>query len=120
LLFISVILYTTAHKSWIRLCYEINKMEIIEKFCVNKAETTFSCEGKCHLKTQLNRAEKSKGEQDMQITEESRFLLFTQTKTDLPGETESSHSTGLSNYSNLYYYLYPSSIFHPPKRSTFS
>ena len=51
-----VVLYGTTHKTWIRISYEINKLEIIDKFCINKEVTTYSCDGKCHLKTKKKKS----------------------------------------------------------------
>jgi hypothetical protein len=38
--------------------YELNKVSITQKFCENKAKPTMHCNGKCHLKKQLDKEEK--------------------------------------------------------------
>lgn len=35
--------------------YTLNKQEIIEKFCENKDKPELQCEGKCHLKKQIEK-----------------------------------------------------------------
>lgn len=37
--------------------YLFNKAEIIEKFCINKDKPILKCDGKCHLKDQLELSE---------------------------------------------------------------
>lgn len=73
LMLIGTIFFSSAHKSWILLSYNINKLEIIEKFCVNKEETTFKCDGQRHLKTELNKANKE-DEGPLAITSETNSI----------------------------------------------
>ena len=109
-----VMLYTTAHKSWIRLSYEINKLEIIEKFCINKEETTFQCEGKCHLKVQLEKAENPKSE-STPISEENRITLFNCGFLPVEIQPLISNSKLFKIYQNKYQYLETHQLFRPPK-----
>ena len=37
--------------------YQLNKARITEQFCVNKARPQLHCNGKCHLASQLRKAE---------------------------------------------------------------
>ena len=109
-----VMIYTSAHKSWIRLSYEINKLEIIEKFCINKEETSFQCDGKCHLKTQLEEADSSNPKKN-QLTEESRITLFNCVFTLLKAPQSLSEQKHRAVYNDLYLFLTEHTIFHPPR-----
>lgn len=77
LLIAAVLIFGSTSKSWIYFSYEINKLEIIEKFCVNKEVKEYTCEGKCHLMAQLDEAEDDspyKGE--AKISNEETTVLF--------------------------------------------
>jgi len=115
LLFIAVISYTTAHKSFVRLSYEINKLEIIEKFCINKEETTFKCDGKCHLKSQFEKTQNHDPSGDTKIVEENTLILFSiHFKTLLLNYTNKAETYPFL-YSTIYSFLYTNTIFPPPK-----
>lgn len=110
-----LLVFTLSFKSMIRLSYEINKLEIIEKFCINKEEKSFQCDGKCHLATQLNQADSSEDQKPIELRSEINLLLFG------PAENESFVSNTDSKlefaeaYSNLYAFLFSTTIEHPPK-----
>ncbi len=61
ILFIIVLAFNSFISTFILGNYIVNKSEIIELFCINKEETKFQCDGKCHLKSQIKKAE---GEDD--------------------------------------------------------
>jgi hypothetical protein len=107
------ILYSSAHKTWIQLSYEINKLEIIEKFCVNKDETSFRCDGKCYLKKQLKEAE-PKAKNEASTTEENRITFFSLELSPLLLTAPTEKKETISFYQNLYSFLKEESIFHPP------
>ena len=116
LLMTAVILYSSAYKSWIRFSYEINRAEIIEKFCINKEATTFECNGKCYLKTQLEKADTPKPVQK-QLTEESRIVLFNCSFSSITIQSIPSKDIFLKTYSILYHFCRKDKIFHPPELS---
>lgn len=116
LLLIGVISYGSAYKSWIRLSYEINKLEIIEKFCINKEETTFRCDGKCHLSAELDKAdEQSPTGEASTVNEERSLMLFHTYLSKLTLKPANRSATLNSNYINNYHYASAISIFRPPK-----
>jgi len=45
-------------KSIIVVHYQVNKTAITKKYCENKAKPKMHCDGKCHLKKQLQKEEK--------------------------------------------------------------
>lgn len=117
-LLIIVVLFSGTYKSWIRISYEINKLEIIEKFCVNKEETTFKCEGKCHLKTTLDKVdEESKSSNKAENIPQVQLLLFNITFEKVKFNSSTNRVELLSYYDNSYSFLSQSELFHPPPKS---
>lgn len=45
--------YIQLYNGMVWLTYEINKSEIIEKFCENKSKPELQCEGSCHMKKMM-------------------------------------------------------------------
>lgn len=78
---IGTIFFGSASKFCLLISYEINKLEIIEKFCINKEETRFKCDGKCYLKSELDKAEPEQEDTPYQSSsnQEERLLLYSQT-----------------------------------------
>lgn len=71
---VACIFFSSATKSIIRISYEINKLEIIQKFCINKEVTEFKCDGKCYLKSQLEKADTEK--EDIPAVKDHKIQLF--------------------------------------------
>ena len=111
--------------------FTINKEAIIKEFCVNKANTKLKCDGKCHLKKQLNPEQNLSKNEQQKENDNSLLVLIKEIKNlqllyILPYE-ESVQTTFLSNYIievpkalvNPNYKadkgrLHLKSIFHPP------
>lgn len=111
---VGIISYGSAYKSWLRVSYEINKLEIIEKFCINKEETTFKCDGKCHLKTELEKVDSEKEQPLHQSTTEEKLTLFAFSfrKTSIQNIEE--QIMQFRPYQTNYTSQYHSSLFRPP------
>ena len=114
---ISSLFFSTSYKSIIRLSYEINKLEIIEKFCINKEETTFKCDGKCHLKTQLQEVEKvpSQNQDQEEVRTDYQVQLFCPIKEKLDKKKAQTKPHYFAAYSNLYHFLFVDKVVPPPK-----
>ena len=112
---IAVFCYSFSYKSFIRLSYEINKLEIIEKLCINKEEKSFQCDGKCHLKTQLEKSEEKIPFKDGKIVEEHSHPLYFSSASFLSLEPQVDQKQQLFFYQSLYSYKECPAIFHPPK-----
>lgn len=115
LFLIGFLLFSGSYKSWIRLSYEINKLEIIEKFCINKEETSFECDGKCHLKTTLDKVDKnSEGANKAENIPHIQLLLFQVNFSSLKLHQHTASRIIYSTFLNHYQYLFSSHLFHPP------
>lgn len=53
ILLVFVLLFQLSSKTIILLHYELNKWEITRNYCVNRSNAALHCNGKCHLKKQL-------------------------------------------------------------------
>ncbi len=115
ILCIAVISYTAAHISFIKLSHEINKLEIIENFCINKEETTFKCDGECHLKTQFENVADSNPIGNSQLIEENRLTLFSVIFKIIEFNQNPLKKQYLSDYLNGYSFIHSKRIFQPPK-----
>ncbi|MCG3167054.1 MAG: hypothetical protein POELPBGB_02837 [Bacteroidia bacterium] len=101
-------------RSFIYLNYEVNKDYISNVLCENKEKKELHCEGKCHLKKELQKEDKkentptgsSKEKFEVNLFSEGTFVFF------IPIETVRnypiSHVTLLPQNSSI-------SVFHPPK-----
>lgn len=82
---------------------------------MNKEETTFKCEGKCHLRTQLSKSENESNPQKSTTVEESKLLLFQLSFEELKCDTPVESSIAFLTYDENLQERSPNSIFHPPK-----
>lgn len=63
-------------RSFIYLNYEMNKTYISNVLCVNKERKQVHCEGKCHLKKELQKEEKSEQTPTGSSKEKFEITLF--------------------------------------------
>jgi hypothetical protein len=54
--------------------YQINKQEIIAKFCVNKNRPMMHCDGQCYLGKQLKKAEENEKRQNQSLREKDEVI----------------------------------------------
>lgn len=83
--------------------------------CTNKDKPEMKCNGKCHLKKQIQEHEKEESSKDKQITEKE-YQLFIQSINILKNKPTVPHSEKRLAYSEpLHPTQYLFDIFHPPK-----
>ena len=98
--------------------YIVNYDYIVSELCENKSKPELHCNGKCHLEKELakaaesdstNSSEKKTSFQQTEIVfcQELEFMDFRQIY--FPNSTLVSN-----NYSNFYFHLNNSYVFHPP------
>lgn len=117
ILLASVILFQSASKIIVVINFELNKGLIIAKFCENKAKPKMRCNGKCHLKKQLQKEDKKEKQQNT-VKEKSEIQFFNEYVLGLGeqyliAKKAQRFSTFLSHYSS-----YLLSVFHPPPSIT--
>lgn len=98
--------------------YVVNYDYIAKVLCENKDKPEMKCNGKCHLMKELAKAseEEKPNSNDKKNTHlESEVLFFEAIKPlEIAQIYFSDKNTINSNYANLYSFLEPHSVFHPP------
>ena len=102
--------------SLIILNYEVNTSYIIENFCQNIDKPELECNGKCHLKKQIEADSEQKSDTPASPTE---TLLLVLAINDIPSLdltfSGSDQNSGNSLYLEGEYSNPLQSIFHPPQ-----
>jgi hypothetical protein len=63
--------------------YQMNKQEIIAKFCVNKNRPMMHCDGQCYLGKQLKKAEENEKRQNQSLREKDEVITLYSQRTQL-------------------------------------
>lgn len=98
--------------------YIVNYEYISKVLCVNKDKPKMHCNGKCHLMKELAKAaenEKPISSDKKNAVQESEVLFFEEIKSfHIAFVYFNEKQKTNNNYSNLYFYLNSTSVFHPP------
>jgi hypothetical protein len=109
----AVFLFQPLSKLLILINYEVNKTSITQSFCVNKRNPKMHCNGKCHLKKQLEKEDQKQNSSPTSLKEKSE-IQFHVIPNSHTLQTESSdimhHFTYLFSFSDSPLL----SVFHPP------
>lgn len=105
-------------KIWIVVSFKINQDSIAKTLCVKKEVKNNTCQGKCHLKKQLDKADEEEQKQSPTIKKERLEVLYCYYKN--PFNFLKYSVTYLSklnaSYENEFYSSsFAADIFHPPK-----
>ena len=97
--------------------YEINKKYIAEVLCENKDKPEMHCNGKCHLKKQLKKANDVPENEPLSVPVVSNIkelvtLLYERKPFCLK---QKNIAKTIVSYIVNYQFLFEQSIFHPPK-----
>ena len=96
--------------------YELNKRSITEQYCVNKNKPQMHCNGKCHLKKQLDNTNSRQDPQTSSSqTEWAVFVL--PSSTELPTHIFSRNTTCVPYPPANYHLLLTDLLFRPPQTS---
>ncbi len=101
------------------LDYVINYDYIVKELCENKAKPELKCNGKCHLMKEMAKAAEAEKPLNSNKKDNSKHeieVLFYQNISSLVTEQIYFQNTTSSSdyYSNLYFHMDGSSVFHPP------
>jgi hypothetical protein len=114
ILLASAFLLQSAGKLLVLANYEINKEYIAKTLCVNKAKPKMHCNGKCHLKKQLEKQEKKENTPANNLKTKIDIQLFSESRSFI--ESKKTFEI-VQHHSHYLFPLYDSplaSIFHPP------
>ena len=105
-------------KIWIVVSFKINQDSIAKTLCVKKEVKNNTCQGKCHLKKQLEKADEEEQKQAPTNTKEKVEVLYCQNQTpfDFLKVTVFYENQTLNNYDfDFYSTSFITDIFRPPK-----
>lgn len=93
--------------------YAFNKEFIAKNLCENKAKPSMNCNGKCHLKKQLQKAEKNEaqGKSDSKEKWEDSFFSMGKKIAFCGSSATENFALGENKYSHKSLL----SVFHPPR-----
>lgn len=113
----SVFLLQTFSTTIVLADYQLNKDYIAKVLCINKSKPKMHCNGKCHLKKELSKAEKKEKSPVNPTNEKSKFQLFSEKliSVDLFSTIAFVINTSLSDYCFPLSDKHLDSIFHPPQ-----
>lgn len=96
--------------------YLLNKKEITELFCINKSKPKMHCNGKCHLKKQLQKQEEKEQSPLSSIKEVKEIQLFYASEKALEMLREESLVQSPLNFKYTFHISseHLQAIFHPP------
>ena len=105
-------------KIWIVVSFKINQESIAKTLCVKKEVKNNTCQGKCHLKKQLDKADEDEQKQTPTNAKEKVEVLYchNQIPFDFLKQTVFYEIRSLGKYkSNFYASSFITDIFRPPK-----
>jgi len=114
ILLVFIIILQSLLKSFILFDYYINKNFYAKEICIKKNIANNTCQGKCHLATEIKNVNKEEKKQSNNIFQKLEILLFIE-------EIKESkiliykREKQLFSYINLYKNIKTLNIFHPPK-----
>lgn len=94
--------------------YVLNKEFITKNFCENKNKPKVHCNGKCHLKKQLDKEEKRENDPLNNQKEKNEIQLFCQTNRKSPFELYITGEYPFTSYKTQETISFSASVFHPP------
>ena len=109
-----VVLYQSSVKTLILSNYLLNKDAITKNYCINKNKPAMHCNGKCHLKKQIQKQESKENLPPLKLKQNEEINLFSLSNTE-----HCFYSLCHKKIRNFYFskkYGSPSfDIFHPPQ-----
>lgn len=114
---VSVFLLQSLSKTIVVADYEINKEYIAKVLCVNKSKPKMHCNGKCHLKKELKKAEKKEQSPANPLNEKNEIQLYSQSVSivDVFSSVVLNHDKLISEYTFHLSDKHLDSVFHPPQ-----
>lgn len=99
--------------------YAINYDYIVEVLCINKDKPELQCNGKCHLTSELAKVNDDNSTPDKTNSKLIKRILQVEFLTDdsfhISYQVNAGYNQPIKSHLNpLYFYLYSSSVFHPP------
>jgi len=107
-------LFQISSKVFIYANYEINKVEIIKSFCINKTKPKAHCDGKCHLNKQLDQEDKNQNLPTNNLKEKFEVQICSQFQKNIINNNFITSKINFSPFLIKKPQSFSDSIFHPP------
>lgn len=114
IILLSGFLFQSFSKVLILANYEMNKEYITKNFCENKNKPKMHCNGKCHLKKQLEKDEKRENAPVNNVKEKLEIQLFPQFQNNSLFHLYATGKFVFAPFNDLEASSPSFSIFHPP------
>lgn len=126
-IFVAILLFfTLSFHSVMKLSviatFELNRADIIERYCVNKDKPKLSCNGNCYLQKQLDKLDQTQHQQDDKTVpvvklniEPSDIILYEAFGFDLHLYVIEKATSHYDKYQEDENSRYIKGIFHPPR-----
>ena len=111
---LSVFLLQFASRISIYADYMINKDYISEVLCVNRDEPEMHCNGECHLKSEIEKEEKSEKSPINTVKDKNEIQLFSESNAVFSFSIEPLLIQPIPFYHSPFSVKHTVSIFHPP------
>jgi hypothetical protein len=105
-----MLMYST-HNFWLNIAFHFNQDEIAASHCENKAKPKLHCDGKCHLKKEIEKENNDKS--PVNAKEKFEVLFFSEVKNWRTWVFAEKHSSAFI-YKEVQYTEPSFSIIHPP------
>lgn len=117
ILFFVLLLSQTFGKMWIYVSFKWHQEEIAKTLCVQKEVENNTCQGSCHLKKELNKADREEQQPSKSVKEKAE-ILYCQYGRDTYAffntPRNSSQSVVMPN-DDSYHSSFLADIFQPPR-----
>ncbi len=102
---------------FIYLSFKLNQSQIIKTLCINKGKPEIKCNGKCHLKSQLEENEKEKKESPYSVPSENKqVIVWLIETTDSSDQLKNNKSNSISIEDHFIPHSdYIDRLFRPPQ-----
>lgn len=98
--------------------YSVHKEAITELFCINKDKPDMGCQGKCHLKKQIEETNPPASKKEM-VHSHKEYDFFLEAKEAINPNNSIAEEPDEAIYSNAYQFLFSNSLFRPPQNFFF-
>lgn len=111
----AIMMYNSLHISFMYAYYYLDRVDFIEKLCVNKDKPEMKCNGKCHLKKVVKEETGDDGKVPFKRSDFKEIILFVVGQTTYSFLRFALEKQEQNTYRNLYAYSVISILDHPPQ-----
>lgn len=119
-LLIVVFLMSAMYKTWVWIDFVLNRQYIETNLCINRFDKIPVCRGACYLDKQVKKVDKQEQKfPELKVKEIALYVVSKPHYIFQHVESKQFNIHTFLSYQDLYFNLFNSSIFHPPKQTDF-